>query len=72
MSRNQNFKKRPAPSQTFWRESFMKVLSCLYWEEATWGANEWDKYGVSEADRKRIEQEFDRHLRNSKKPVKST
>lgn len=72
MSKNRILKKKPKLSQAFWRENFMKVLSCLYWEEATWAANDWTEYGVSDADRKAIEQEFSRYMRNSKKPIKST
>ncbi len=46
------------PSDKFWKENFMKVLNCLSNEELTWSKQNWNKYGVSIADQKRIEQEF--------------
>ncbi len=48
------------PSDRFWRENFMKVLKCLAFEELTWSVENWQKYGVSTADRRRIEQEYRR------------
>ncbi len=46
------------PSDTFWHDSFMKVLLCLEHEELTWSMDNWQKYGVSIANQKRIKQEF--------------
>ncbi len=48
------------PSDKFWRDCFMKVLECFEQEELTWSKDNWQKYGVSNADRARIEQEFRR------------
>lgn len=50
-------------SDKFWRQKLMQILHCLSNEELTWSVDNWSQYGVSTADRKRIEQEFDRWQR---------
>jgi hypothetical protein len=47
-------------SDKYWRLLFMKVLDSMYNEEATWSQPNWQKYGISVADSRKIEQEFER------------
>lgn len=51
-------KKYQKPSDQFWKTSFMKVLSCLEYESLSWEKGAWPNYGLSNADIKKIEQEY--------------
>lgn len=61
-------------SDKFWREKLMQILHCLENEELTWSIDNWSRYGVSTADRKRIEQEFIRwqRMRSQPEPIGQT
>ena len=61
-TKKERFKKgySVTPTDRFWKTLFMKVLDSMYNEEATWSQPHWQKYGISNADAKKIEQEFDR------------
>ena len=53
-------------SDRFWRNHFMNVLKCWYYEDCTWNIDKWKNYGISEGDRKKIEREFFRQLEKKK------
>lgn len=50
------------PNDKFWRDNLMKILKCWYFEDCTWNIDSWSKYGVSDADKKKVEREFFRIL----------
>ena len=54
-------------SDKFWRDNMMKVLKCWYYEQFTWDIDNWHKYGISEADKKKIIKEFERQVENNEK-----
>lgn len=47
-------------SDKFWKDSLMKILCALYYEEMVWGSDYWQEYGVSSSDKKKIEKEWAR------------
>ena len=60
-------------SDRFWKETFMRVLEALYWNEATWSLDVWPQFGISNADRKKVEQEFERWMAaKAKKNLQNT
>lgn len=61
-------KKQPytKSSDKYWREQFMKVLECLYWEDGHWNKDLWNFYDISAADKRKIETEFSRWNRLDK------
>lgn len=65
-SNKKNYKNYQKPSDRFWKDNLMKILDCLYFEEATWAIDRWSSYGVSVDARKKIEEEFERYQKSSK------
>jgi len=46
------------PNDQFWKNCLMKVLAAMYHEECTWASDQWQKYGISNADKGKIEEAF--------------
>ena len=64
-----NKKKTEKLSDRFWKETFMRVLEALYWNEASWSLDTWPQFGISNSDRKKVEKEFERWI-NKKNNIK--
>jgi len=45
-----------------WKSNMMKILECLFHEEATWASSRWQDYGVSAKDQEHIMREFNKHM----------
>lgn len=64
-SKVKNYKKKhnktvyQKPNDKFWKDSFMRVLHAMYWEEGTWATDKWKEFGISASDRRKIENEFE-------------
>jgi hypothetical protein len=48
-------------SDKFWRMNMMKLLECLEFQELTWSKQNWQDYGISNADARKIEAEYKRY-----------
>lgn len=64
---NKNWKNKQKPSDKFWKECLMKVLHSLENEELTWYSDNWHNYGISNSDKKKIEQEYNRFIGTKEK-----
>ena len=61
-----NYSNYVKPNDKFWKDNFMKVLLCWYFEDCTWNIDKWHSYNISESDKKKIEREFFRLLEKNK------
>lgn len=54
-------------SDKYWKINLMKILECLEFEELTWSQDNWHNFGISNADKKKIEQAYENYQRQNKK-----
>jgi hypothetical protein len=54
-------------SDKYWKENLMKVLQVFEHEYLNWSSDQWHAYGISNADRKKIEQAYENYQRQNKK-----
>jgi hypothetical protein len=65
-TRKTTYRKYVKPSDKFYKETLFKVLECLYWEEGDWNSENWQKYGISDKDYRKVKAEFFTRINNKK------